>query len=182
MSMTCSLVISTDAATSPHLVNVTVDANPANHFVRLTMSGRMWCIADQVPLVACAASCAGHTVESTLRLRHSSVLTVAEALRERIRDALGSHVPVSASVYPEGDLSVAGSRVWSNPAMLVERRRPDLFQIRILLEDDFGEEATDDRQVTMALPQETAAHLEGALTNWLQQHVTPARTGPLPTL
>jgi hypothetical protein len=88
MGMTCSLVISTDAATSPHLVNVTVDANPANHFVRLTVSGRMWCIADQVPLIACAFPCAGHAVEGTLRLRHSSVLTVAQAQRERIRDAL----------------------------------------------------------------------------------------------
>src|SRR5829696_6285674 len=182
MGMTCSLVISTDATTSPHLVNVTVDANPANHFVRLTVSGRMWCIADQVALIACAFPCAGHAVEGTLHLRHSSVLTVAEALRERIRDALGSLVPVSASVYPEGDFCVAGSRVWNNPAMLVEHRRPDLFQIRILLEGDFGEDATDDRQVTMPLPQETSAQLEGALTNWLQMHVTPASTGHAPTL
>ncbi|MGY1793095.1 hypothetical protein ACI796_03785 [Geodermatophilus sp. SYSU D00525] len=177
MGMTSSLVISTDAATSPHLVNLTVDANPANPFVRLAMSGRMWCVAHQVPLIPCPSPCAGHQVEATLRLPRSSVLTVAEALRERIRDAVGGEVPVSASVYPEGDLSVAGSRVWSNPAMLVEHRRPDLFQIRILLEEDFGEDATQDRQITMPLPQGASAYLEGALTNWLQRRVTPARKG-----
>lgn len=181
MGMTRSLLISTDAATSPHLVNVMVDVNPAHPFVRLTMSGRMWCVPDHEPLVACAAPCAGHTVEATLRLGHRAVLTVAEALRARIRDALGSHVLVSASVYPAGTLSVAGSRTWSNPVVLVEHRRSDLFQIRILLEDHFGEDATDDRQVTMPLPQETSAHLEGALTSWLQRQVTSARTAPAPS-
>ena len=115
----------------------------------------------------------GHEKWST-RTRHD--------LKDHRDGALGSLVPVSASVYPEGDFSVAGSRVWNNPAMLVEHRRPDLFQIRILLEDDFGEDATDDRQVTMPLPQETSAHLEGALTNWVQMHVTPASTGHAPTL
>lgn len=165
MSMSRSVVISTDARSSPHLVNVTVVADSPRHGARITIAGQIHCASDHALPLPCTTPCTGHRVAASLGIARRSAQTIARVLVERVRDHRDSPVLVSTYLDTEGTVQFEGAAAWINPKLLVEKRDGDRLQVSVILENDGTESSCEDLRVAFDLPQEASADLQGVLAN-----------------